>query len=69
MPQTKTTLLARIRNGAWKIIRPIVMAVDWAIGTPFSSPQLPPSDPDIAASRYETEARTGQNPGGGPPIF
>jgi hypothetical protein len=69
MPQPKTTLLARIRSGAWKIIRPIVLALDWLLGTASESgysPHLTSQDPSVEAARHETDIRVGHTADGGP---
>ena len=72
MPQTTRSVFARARGTAWKMIRPIVLAVDWLLGSVFGSHKAAPNDADIEAARYETDARVGPPPpyggGSGPPL-
>lgn len=72
MPQTNRPVLATVRSRAWKIIRPILVAVDWLLVTVLGPPKRRPEDADIEAARYETEARIGRYPppggGMGPPL-
>jgi hypothetical protein len=65
-------ILSRARSRMWKIIRPVVLGVDWLFMAVFSSNKGRPDDADIEAGSFETQHRVGPPPpyggGSGPPL-
>jgi len=68
---TNRPVLSRVRSGVWKIIRPVLLAVDWILGA-GSSHKGRPDDADVEAGKFETQHHVGPPPpyggGSGPPL-